>query len=420
MIAILVILLLILLNGYFSLAEIALISVTESDLSGDQFRNNRQAQQVMKLIRDPEGFLSAVQVGITLLGLIEGIYGGNIVAQQLEGLLIRWGLSETIAHITSLVVGIGTITYLTIVFGELVPKSLALQIPLKISMAIAPSLNLFSRILYPFIRLLTVTTQHFLGLLNVKKADEKKVSAKDLRSILALAYQQGALNQQQLWLHQNVITFKDLTAQRIMKPASIVASVPENFSRDQVREFITETPYSYFPVYKDQPGTLTGMINTKKFLLSDDEHWQSQMVETCHIPANLPAKDIFTNFKDRKIDFGVVVDDAQKYIGIVSMQDIMEGVFGDIPELEDYADFFYKKSDKVWIGKSFIHLQRVRNLLNLPWLRDYESKYLSLGELLIGESASVVDQRTLVLNNVRFTVTAGSAAAPEELTITLP
>ncbi|WP_159476411.1 hemolysin family protein [Dyadobacter sp. 3J3] len=418
--AILVIILLIILNGYFSLAEIALVSVTDGELSDDNFKNNPKAAQVLKLIKNPDEFLSAVQVGITLLGLVEGIYGGNIVAKELEVWLIGLGVSNFLAHGSSLVVGIGLITYLTIVFGELLPKSIALQIPVKISLAIAPSLSLFSKIIYPFIKLLTVSSRYLLSLLPIQSQGSKNFTEKDLRRVLSAAYKQGVLEKQQFWLHQNVITFKNLTAKRIMKPARIVASVPVSWNRREVKEFIEKKPYSYFPVVTGHESNIIGIVKTKIFLLDDDQDWHKTMLDVCYVPADMPARDIFNIFKERRVDFGIVGDAEGKYLGIIAMQDIMEGVFGDMPELEEYSEYFYAQSEKVWISEGFVHLQRIRNTLSLPWLRDYEGSYLSLAELITGETADLKNGDPLILNGVSFEVIAGTKQDPEKISMTLP
>lgn len=417
--AFIIIILLIILNGYFSLAEIALISVNDAELAGEQNKNNARAFAVLQLIKDPEEFLSAVQVGITLLGLLEGIYGGDLVAAKMESWLIVNGMNQLFAHIVSLIAGIGAITYLTIVFGELVPKSIALQIPLKISLAIAPSLRLFSEILYPFIKLLTATTRFVLSSLSIKASDNQKITEKDLKRILSTAYKQGILGKQQLWMHENVIAFDHLTARSIMKPARIVTSLSHDWNREQVLEIIRKRPYSYFPVYKDDPANVIGVIGTKDFFLNGQGNWHSLIVPGCSVPGGMTARDIFIKFKEKRFDFATVADNTNRFIGIVAMQDIMEGVFGDIPEREDYALYFYQQGDKQWIAESFIHLQRIRNTLNLPWLRDYEFKYLSLWELFAGESDQVKNN-TLVLNGVSFQITAGTKEDPQTIQITLP
>ncbi|WP_158800104.1 hemolysin family protein [Pedobacter sp. L105] len=415
-----IIIILIILNGYFSLAEMSLISVKNAELADEQSKNNPKAFQVLQLIKVPEEFLSAIQVGATLLGLLEGIFGGGMVAAQLDHWFLLLGMSSFVAHIAGLVIGIGAVTYLSLVFGELVPQSIALQMPLRVSLAIAPSLVIFSKVLYPFIKLLTASTRFILSALSIKKAGHKKISEKDLKGMLGTAYKQGLLGKQQLWMHENLFAFDDLKARNIMKPARIVICLSNDWTREQVIEAIRKRPYSYFPVYQDDPSHIIGVLHVKEFFLNETAEWHQSINYNCAVPENAAVRDVFNIFKEKKVDFGMVVDEGKKFLGVIAMQDIMEGVFGDIPELEDYKAYLYEKSDNVWIAENFIHLQRIRNTLNLNWLRDYEAKYLSLADLFAGETALLTDDGTITLNGVTFEIIAGSKDNPQTIQIKLP
>jgi putative hemolysin len=410
-----IIILLIILNGYFSLAEIALVSVNDTDLAGEL--GNPKASQVMQLIKDPEEFLSAVQVGITLLGLLEGIYGGSIAAGQLESWFIKTGMSNLTAHILSLVTGIGIITYLTIVFGELVPKSIALQMPLRVSLAIAPSLRLFSQILFPFIKILTASTRLILSSFSIKHANNKKITEKDLKRILGAAYQQGTLGKQELWMHENVFSFNYLRARSIMKPARIIVCLSYDWPREQVVEMIRKRPYSNFPVYKNEPGNIVGIINTKDFFLNETASWQQIIKFNCSVPEDMTTKDIFNTFREKKLDFGVVTGEAKQFLGILAMQDIMEAVFGDLPEREDYSPYLFVIAEKVWMAEDFIHLQYIRIQLSLPWIRAFESTYVNLAEFMTGESQG---KKAFIKSGTTFEVMSKDKNGNSKIKITLP
>jgi putative hemolysin len=381
---ILVILLLILLNFYFSLAEIALIAVKQGQLTEEAEKGNKKAKKALQLSGDPEAFLSAVQVGITLLGILEGIYGGEMVASKLDPFLVKhFGWSHALAHIVSTISGIGLITYLTIVIGELLPKSIALQLPLKVSILVAPSLLLFSRIAFPFVKLLTISTRFLLDKLHIHKQENEKISENDLRKMLSTAYNQGILDKDELVLHENIFSYSALTAKRIMKPAKIVISIPYESTRDAVMEIIRTKPYSHFPVKKTD-GSISGILSTKNFALNTETHWHTLIRPFCQLTPEMDATAIFLHFKKTNNDFGLVMK-SNHFLGIVAMQDIMEGVFGDMPEREDYRDYFYKESDNTWIAEGFIHLQRIKRELSLDWMRAYENKYVTITELLEGE-----------------------------------
>ena len=416
-----VILLLILLNGYFSLAEIALVAVKKGQLEAAAEKGSKGAVQALRLSNDPEGFLSAVQVGITLLGLLEGIYGGDMVATWLAPILVKAGVTEWLAHGLSLVLGIGLITYFTIVIGELLPKSIALQVPLKVSLAIAPSLVLFSKIAYPFIRMLTWSTRILLRAFKVKTQDQEQVSEQDLLRMLSTAQQQGVLEKEELWLHQNVFAFGDLTAGRMMKPLTLVRCLNERWTREEVISLMQQYPYTHFPVYRDEVTNVMGILSAKAFFLNRKDRWQGCIHKGLQVPETMVAKEVFRRLNEVRSDFALVTDETQQVSGILTMQDIMEGVFGDIPELETYSDYFYKLGAHEWQAHGFIHLQRIRRVLGLQWLRDYETTYLSIQELLEGELGHLpAEGETLTLHDVAFRVVAADAETVSEVIIHLP
>jgi putative hemolysin len=408
---ILIILILIALNGYFSLAEIALVTVKKSRLSEEANKGNKRAQRALDLKKDPEEFLSAVQVGITLLGIIEGIYGGKLVAELIEPLLAKHtNLSPSIIHILSLTSGIGLITYLTIIFGELLPKSTALQMPLKVSIAIASSLTLFSSIAFPFVKLLTLSTRFFLNIFSIHKSENEKITETDLKNMLSTAYKQGVLDKDEFILHKNIFAFNKLTAARIMKPAKVVRSISYDLTRQNVEDQIKQRPYSNFPVYKKDLHHIAGVINTKEFFINTDKEWQTLIHQNCILPPEMEANDIFLKFISQNLDFGIIINKKKLFVGIVAMQDIMEGVFGDIPEREDYALYFYKQSDKTWMAEGFIHLQRIKRTFSLDWMQSYEDKYINITELLEGELHHLpVKGEKLSLHNLTFIVLESDA-----------
>ncbi|MBV8389841.1 MAG: HlyC/CorC family transporter [Mucilaginibacter sp.] len=418
--AFIIVILLIILDGYFSLAEMALISVNKEELADEQSRNNKKASQVLQLVKVPEEFLSAIQVGSTLLGLLEGVFGGGMIAVPLGRWLLTLGMSSLEAHLTSVIIGIGLVTYFSLVFGGLVPQSIALQMPLKVSLAVAPSLALFSKIVYPFIKVLTASTRFILTVLSIKKADNKKISEKDIKSMLGTAYKQGLLNKQQFWMHENLFAFDDLKAKNIMKPARIIICISNDWTKEQVLETIRKRPYSYFPVYKDGPNDIIGVLHVKDLFLNSPSEWRSSIKSPCSVYRDTAVRDVFNIFKEKKVDFGIVTGERKDFLGVIAMQDIMEGVFGDMPELEDYKAYFYQKSKRVWMAESFIHLQRIRNTLNLGWLRFYETKYLSLFDLFMGESALITNDGTITLNSITFQIISGSKDNPQTIQITLP
>lgn len=415
----LIIIFLILLDGYFSLAEMALVSVSKNELEEDHIRDDSRAKKALALIKNPEEFLSTIQVGSTLLELVQGIYGGSVAAEGIKGLLEYLGLGNAFSDIISLVVGVGFITYASIVFGELVPKSIALQVPLKTALSVATPLTWFAKLAFPFIKILTFSTHKILGLLHIKSGNKKNISERELLKMLGTAYQQGTLQQEQLWLHQNVFILNSLTAGRIMKPIRIIAKVHSDWSREKVHSFIKSSPYSNFPVYHHIKKEFIGILETKNFLLNSTAKWQDCITSILSVRKETPVWTIFTEFNRDMKKFALVTHEA-RHIGILTMQDIMEAIFGDIPELEDYSSYFYPRSANIWIADGFIHLQRIRKKLSLNWLRSYEQKYFTLAELIAGETANVAKNGSLQLEGVKFEILSGDTRDAKQIAVTLP
>jgi len=416
---VLIIIFLIVLDGYFSLAEMALVSVSKTELEEDNLRDDPRAKKALTLIKNPEEFLSTIQVGSTLLELVQGIYGGSVAAEGIKRLLEYLGLGNAFSDIISLMVGVGLITYVSIVFGELVPKSIALQVPLRTALWVATPLSWFARFAFPFIKILTFSTHKILGLLHIKSGNKKNISERELRKMLGTAYQQGTLQKEQLWLHQNVFTLNTLTAGRIMKPISIIAKIDSDWSRDMVQAFIKMSPYSNFPVYHPNKKEFIGILETKNFLLNNSELWQDCISGIFSVRKETPVWTIFTEFNRDMKKFALVTQQAS-HIGILTMQDIMEAIFGDIPELEDYSSYLYPKSANHWMADGFIHLQRIRKKLSLNWLRSYEEKYFTLAELISGESANVDKNGILHLQGIKFEILSGDIKEVRQVAIKLP
>lgn len=305
MASIIIILVLIAFNFYFSIAEIGLISVDKNILQQQADNGNRKAMNVLNLIKDPDEFLSAVQVGITLVGILEGLYGGDLMAAWLEPFFMKWGMHSSWAHLSALLVGVGTITYLTIVIGELIPKTLALLDPLKVSVLITPSMMVFSKITYPFIKLLTASTKSILGLFSINAIREEKLTENDIRSMLTAAYKQGLIDKGEFTLHKNLFSAYDLMAENIMTPASMITYVQEKMNREEITETIKRSIHRTFPVANEKREML-GALGAKDFLLYPDKPITSLLSPISFLSPNQAVYDIFQQLRRESTNMGIV------------------------------------------------------------------------------------------------------------------
>jgi putative hemolysin len=330
MFILILILLLILLNGYFSAAEIAIVSVEPYKIQEAADKGNKNAKTILEYLKEPSGYLSTIQVGLTLIGLIEGLYGGEVFETYLEPKFINMGMSAWWAHVTGIAIGVGLITYITIVIGELLPKSLALQSPQKIALKIVPSFRFFTFISYPFVQILTVSTRFLLRIIHANKPENQKLTDDDLKSLLSQAYRQGTLEKEELKLHENIFDFYDQQVEAIMTPLQEVISIRLEISSEQADQIMRQSHHSYFPVVKEQ-NVLVGYICSRDYFRDKDKTIREQTHTACTLKKNQKASELLKKFKEKNQNFGIVVNDNGQLFGLVTMHDIGESLIGQFP-----------------------------------------------------------------------------------------
>ncbi|WP_145673450.1 hemolysin family protein [Chitinophaga polysaccharea] len=404
MISILIIVLLIALNFYFSIAEIGLISVDKAILQQQADSGNARAASVLKLVKDPDEYLSAVQVGITLVGILEGLYGGDLMAAWLEPVFRDWGMHKAVAHLTALVTGVGTITYLTIVIGELIPKTLALVNPTKISYLITPSMIFFSRITWPFIKLLTAGTKSILGLFNINTIQQEKLTENDLRSMLTTAYKQGLIDKGEFTLHKNLFSAYDLTAENIMTPASMITYINNHMNREEITETIKRSIHRTFPVASERE--VLGALGAKEFFLYPEKPLSELMTPVSFLAINQAVYDIFQQLRRENTNMGVVINAYGECEGVISYHDIVSGLLGgSLPGYNARERYLVQQPDKSWLTYGYTRLSYIRETLNYEWLREYEKEDITIAGLLIDKLAHIpAPGEKVLLNQVSFEV----------------
>ncbi|MGF6930199.1 putative hemolysin [Chitinophaga sp. W2I13] len=405
MTSIIIILVLIALNFYFSIAEIGLISVDKPLLQQQADNGNKKALNVLNLIKDPDEFLSAVQVGITLVGILEGLYGGDLMAAWLEPVFVSWGLHESMAHLIALIVGVSSITYLTIVIGELIPKTLALLNPEKVSYLITPSMIIFSKITYPFIKLLTASTKFILGLFSVNTIREEKLTENDLRSMLTAAYKQGLIDKGEFTLHKNLFSAYDLTAENIMTPASMITYINNQMNRDVITDTIKRSIHRTFPVVSDKREVL-GALSAKEFLLYPDKPLEALLSPVSFLSVNQAVYDIFQQLRRENTNVGVVINEYGACEGIISYHDIVSGLLGgSLPGFNATERYLVQQDDKSWLTYGYTRLNYIRETLNFEWLREYEKEDITIAGLLIDKLKHIpAPGEKVMLNQVTFEI----------------
>lgn len=335
---ILIIGLLTLLNGFFSLSEIALVSVKDSRIQALAEGGSFAARTVLRLRKDPENFLSSVQVGITLIGIISGAYGGAALTDDMQGFLSRWPAIQPYAHETALALVIGSITYFTIVVGELVPKSIALNDPERIALAVAPVIHVFTMATFPLVKALSFSTSVLVKLLRIKETDQDRLSEEELRAIIRTANAQGVLDKQESEAHENLFRFSDHVARTLMTRRGELEWLDSTRPLEELLDQVRGSLRSKFPVCKGDLDEIQGILTARDLFEGADEpdfKLDDVVVPPIIVPENAPAFTILKLFRKRKQYAAVVVDEHGQLEGLITLHDLTEAIVGDLPDEDD-------------------------------------------------------------------------------------
>ncbi|MDD2327810.1 MAG: hemolysin family protein [bacterium] len=348
---ILIIFLLILLNGFFALSEIAIVSARRNKLEGERKKGSKGARRALGLRDEPDNFLSSVQVGITLIGIINGAYGGRAFAEYLVPLFQQFPVTAPFADAIAMVLVVFLITYLSIVVGELVPKTMALNNPEKLAIAAAPAIHLVSIIFYPFVKLLSHSTSVINRLIGIRPRSEV-VSEMELRAMLKTASREGVIDAEENIIHEQVFYFSDKRAIHLMTHRTDLEWVDIDKGRDEVIQDLLKTKHSKILACRKKIDEFAGTITVRDLLLRlyNQEPFEIEdlILEPIIVPNTLRAQKVLENFKNNHKFVAVVVDEYGSLDGIITIHDIFENLVGAIPEEseEPSADPLYFQRDE--------------------------------------------------------------------------
>lgn len=333
-----IILLLTVLNGFFALSETALVSSKRTKLEAEANRGSKSAKTALKLLEDPEQFLSAVQVGITLIGVVSGAFGGVALAAILEPLLTNLGVPIAYSGEIAFSLVVAIITYVSIVVGELAPKTIALNNAEGIAIVVAPVISVFTKFTYPIVKLLTVSTKLLLRVLLIKESPEQPISEEELKTMITMANRQGTLKNKETEMLQNLLRFEDRKTALLMTPRADVVWIASDASVQEIKDMIQEYGFNKYPIYNSDSDSIIGMINIKDFFHTCNQptfDLANIITKPIYIPRTTTAIRVLEMFVKQKNYFGVVIDEYGHFEGIVTQHDLAENIFGDLPDIDD-------------------------------------------------------------------------------------
>lgn len=330
-----IILILLLLNGVFAMYEIALVSSNKMRLTTLVEKGNKSAKGVLRQLEEPEKFLSVIQIGITLIGIVSGAYGGVALAGYLVPFFESIPLLAPYAYNLAVAVVVVLITYLSLVIGELVPKSIALSNPERYATLLSPVMIFLTKAMYPFVLFLSFSTKFFNHLLGITSDSKSSMTHEELKILLHQSSEEGIIDKQESEMLKDVFRFYDKRASELMTHRKEVASISLHSTREEVLELIQSAHYSKYLLIDGSPDHIVGVVSVKDMLplyntTSEKFDLAKIASEPLYIPDCLHARKVLELFKTQKRKFGVVVNEYGDMEGVITLQDLTDSVMGNV------------------------------------------------------------------------------------------
>ena len=401
------ILILVVINAFFASAEMAIVSLNKTKINILAEEGNKKAKLLKNVLKDPNKFLSTIQVGITFAGFFASASAATsisaVVANFLEGFNIPY--TESIALVLTTL----AISYLTLVLGELVPKRIALQSSEKLAMAFIKPIILISKVTKPFVWFLSFSTNIILKIFRVNtEGIEEQISREEIRSLIEMGEENGAINQSEREMIDGIIEFDDTTAKKIMTPRTetFLLNVNDNI-RDCIKDILNEN-FSRIPVYEDEIDNIIGILHMKDLFANivekgiDNVKIRDLLIEPSFFIETKNIDDLFKELKEKKSYIAILIDEYGGFSGIVTMEDIIEEVMGEI--LDEYDDNLgiEKIDDYNYIVSGLITLNDINDYLDIDLESEVADTIAGLFIEKLGEIPTTTKNCEIKLNNLKL------------------
>lgn len=393
---IIVLVVLILLNAYFAATEIAFISLNDAKIEKDAKEGKKKAKQILKMLKSPSKFLATIQIGITLAGFLSSAFASDAFADKLAPVLNSWMpfLSMEVWRAISIVLITIILSFFTLVFGELVPKRIAMKYYEKISYATIGVIRGISVVTAPFVKLLTVSTNMVSKIFGVEESEEEVVTEEEIKMMIAEGEEKGTIEQGELQLLNNVFEFNDIIVSEIMTPRIDMYAIDVNDNIGKVLDEMDQLKYSRIPVYNENIDDIEGILFIKDILkpLKDGENINIKdiMREPYFVPESKDIDELFKEMQQNKVQMAIVIDEYGGTAGLITMEDIIEELVGNIfDEYDEEEPDVRKVDDNTYILSGALSTYDLKKILNveLP-----EGDYETLSGYLVERLGKIPDK----------------------------
>lgn len=399
---------LILLNAYFAASEIAFISLNDAKIEKMAKDGNKKAKQIQSMLESPSKFLATIQIGITLAGFLSSAFASDAFAEKLAPMLfdIMPFLSLNIWKSISIIIITIILSFFTLVFGELVPKRLAMKHYEKISFATIGVIKTISTITLPFVKLLTFVTNAISKIFGVGENDEEEVTEEEIKMMVDQGKEKGTIKEEEKELIDNVFEFNDITVSEIMRHRKDIFAVDINISNEELAQELEEAQYRYsrIPVYDETIDEIKGILYVKdvlKNIKNKNVKVKDLVKDAYFVSQNRLINEVFKELQKNKMQIAIILDEYGGTAGIITMEDILEELVGDIYDEYDNEEKEFEQIDEnTYILAGSMPIYDVNKILDAKIPEgDYDtiSGYLQekLGRIPEDEEKPIIETKTV-------------------------
>jgi putative hemolysin len=369
------------------MSEIALVSARKARLESMAEKGDKKARNALDLSQNPDIFLSAAQIGITLIAIFTGVYSGEKFSNDLRPHIEKITFIKPYAATVSTTLIVILVTYLSIVFGELIPKRIGLINAERIAKMMAQPMRVFANITHPFVWLLNKTSNLIFKIFNIKSERDDFVTEDEIKAIITEGTESGSVEEEEKDMIERIFHLGDRNITSLMTHRSDIVWFDVNDNEDKIREKIVQEPHSFYPICEGEIDNIKGLVSIKDLYISDDfTLFKNLMVPALFVPDNNTAYQVMAKFKESKFHACFIVDEYGSLRGMITLNDIMEAIIGDIPDADEVDYEIVDRGDGTYLVDAQIPFYDFLTYFDrTEWLTEEEHDFDTLAGCILHE-----------------------------------
>ena len=366
------------------MSEIALVSARKTRLQFMARKGNKQAKRALELSNRPDRFLSAIQIGITLVGIFLGVYSGENIADDMQQIISKIDILQPYSHAIGLIIIVLLVTFFSLVLGELVPKQIGLAMPERIAKAIAYPIHIFSQVTKPFVWLLSISTNLIIKLLGIKASDEEKVTEEEIKSMIEEGTRHGEVQEVEKDIMDRVFILGDTSIKSLMTYKTDIVWLDISATNAEIRQIVSDNLHNVYPVADKGLEDVLGTVGLKDLFTSLDKpefDLRNCLHEPHYLPENTSAYDAIRQFREDKTFHALVIDEYGSVEGIITVNDILESLVGEVSPAEEEYQIF-NRDDGTWLIDGQYPFHEFLNYFDMQELYE-ENRFNTIAGLIL-------------------------------------